>query len=95
MILPVKPSWRSVSAQTRAATPTRDAHLSPITHHYGARGEGGNSPPETRLAAHSIREEGMVQTTSLTSPKEQHCVRVERTPFACVLHPHAAFKILE
>lgn len=48
-----------------------------------------------RLADHSVCGEDVVQTTSLTSPQEKHRVPVEKASFAHVLHPQAAFKILE
>lgn len=48
-----------------------------------------------RLAADSVCSEDVVQTTSLTSPQEKHGVPVEKASFAHVLHPQAAFKILE
>jgi len=94
MILPVKPSWRSVSAHTRAATPARDTHLSPLTRDYGVGGRRQVLPEKT-AAAHSISGEDTVQTTPLTSPQKQHRLLVEKASPACVLHPQAAFKILE
>lgn len=63
MILPVKPSWRSVSAHTSAATPTRDAHLL----YRGDKGEH-ESCLEKRAAARSTRGDRFTDLPPAAAP---------------------------
>lgn len=66
----------------------------PSDSHCGGGG-AGQSSPERRVAAPSVCGGGRAQILSLTSPQQQHRVLVEEAPPACVLHPQAAFQVLQ